>query len=172
MPVLGGPMQRVDRTGSRGSLDVVLPPMRYVDGMPWCQRLKRGKKERVVMPFPQPGLVIGNPGAPVVNGAVAGGTSLPIRGLTSGYQIREGQYFSIVHGGRRYLYSADAAATASGAGTATLTISPMLRTALGDGDTIEIAAPMIEGILAGDETSWNVNTAFHVGLAFTVVEAA
>lgn len=171
-PSLGGPAQRLDRAGSRHAVDFTLPPMAYVDAMVWCQRLKRGKKERVIMPFPQPGLVIGSPGSPLVSGAVAGGTSLSLDGMTSGYQVREGQYLSIIHSVRRYLYSADALAAASGAGTLVLAISPMLRTALSDNDVVEIASPKIEGMLSGDETSWNIDTAFHVGLQFTVIEAA
>jgi hypothetical protein len=172
VPALGGAVQRVTRLGSRGALDVQLPPMKAEpDGRIWVSRLKRGKTERVLLPFPQLDLVIGNPGAPIVNGAVAGGTSLPFHGATGGYVFREGQFVSIIQGGRRYLHSIDAQAAASGSGIGVLAITPMLRVPLSDGASIEVNPPMIEGYIAGDEVSWSIDVARTIGLSFTIIEA-
>src|SRR3546814_13730708 len=55
-PVLGGPMQRITRLGSRHAVDVQMPPMDYPDAMAWLQRLKRGKTDPVLMTFLQPGV--------------------------------------------------------------------------------------------------------------------
>jgi hypothetical protein len=168
---LGGPAQHLDRLGSRFAVDYEMPPMEYETAMAWIQRLLRGKTERVLIEFFQPGFDPGNPGSPKVATAAAGGTSLALKDLSSSYRLKEGQFLSIVHSGRRYLHSIDADVTASG-GTATVVITPMLRTAISVNDTVEIATPMIEGMLSGDETGWTVNAAHHVGLSFTVTEAA
>jgi hypothetical protein len=171
VPSLGGPAQRLSRMGNRFAVDYDMPPMEYEEAMAWIQRLLRGKTERVLIEFFQPGFDPGNPGSPKVATAAAGGTSLALKDLSSSYRLKEGQFLSIVHSGRRYLHSIDADVTASG-GTATVAITPMLRTAISVNDTVEIATPMIEGTLSGDETGWTVNTAHHVGLSFTVTEAA
>lgn len=170
-PSLGGPVQRLSRLGSRHAIDVQMPPMKAEpDGRIWVSRLKRGKTERVVMEFPQLDLKIGSPGAPKVKTITAGGTSLPLKGLTPSYAVREGQFFSIIHNGRRYLHSADAQGIADAAGDLTLTVTPMLRVALSVDDVVEMAKPMIEGALSGDEVAWSIDIARVIGLGFTVTE--
>lgn len=164
IPSLGGPVQNLTRLGDRHALDVTMPPLSYRDAMAWVQRLKRGLSEGVIFEFPQPGFNTGAPGSPLVNGAHAGGTTLSIKGLSSGYSLAEGQFLSIIHVGRRYLYSANAA------GSASVVITPMLRTPLSNNDLIEIQTPMIEGYLEGDEQGWTIDAAHHVGLSFTIVE--
>lgn len=170
-PVLGGQGQRLDRLGSRHAIDVTVPPMAIEpDGRLWISRLKRGKTEGVRMEFPQVDFPIGLPGSPLVDGAVAGGTTIPAKGFAASYAIREGQWFSVVHGGNRYLHSIAAAATAGGGGAASLTIHPMLRTPLSNNDVLEFAIPYIEGELEGDEFAWTLEMARTVGLSFTIKE--
>lgn len=171
-PALGGPVQKLNRLGDRYALDVVLPPMEAEPtGRVFIQRLTRARKVGALMEFPQLGLVIGAPGAPLVNGAVAGGTSVPVKGLTPGYVVREGQFFSIVVSGRRYLHSSDSEVIANGSGLATLTVSPMLRVPLSNNDVIEIASPKIEGLVQGNATAWDLDLAETIGLSFSIVEA-
>lgn len=158
VPILGGAMQRLDRLGSRHAVDFTMPPMMYEDAMTWIQRLKRGKVERVLMEFPQPGLDLTGYGTGSISGT---GSSVTISG--AGGALVEGQFFSIIQSGRRYLHSANAAGT-------NIAISPMLRVAL-SGATVEVGNPKIEGVLMGDEVGWTVDAAYHVGLAFTVMEA-
>jgi hypothetical protein len=168
-PSLGGPVQRIERLGTRHGLTVELPPMKEEpDGRLWASALRQGKSNGVRMPWPQFSLPVGSPGSPTVNGAVAGGMSLPVHGLASSYAAKAGQFFSVVHGGRRYLYSITADTTASG-GAATWPIFPMLRTALSNGDAIEMNPAYIEGYLQGD-LSWNLMTEPYAGFSFTVVE--
>lgn len=115
----GGEMQRVERLGSRHALDVSLPPMLASTAMPWIQRLKRGKNDRVVLAFPQPGFDPGTEGTPKIRTDAAGGaTTIDIKGVTASNAASEGQSFSIVHAGQRYVYSFDAAAIAASAGPA------------------------------------------------------
>lgn len=172
IPPLGGAVQRISRLGSRYALDVEMPPMpAEPTGRIWVSRLKRGKTNRVVFPFPQLDINIGAPGTPLVKTAATGGTSFALKGLTPYYAIREGQFFSVIHGGRRYLHSADAQVIADAAGDATLTITPMLRTAVSVDDVVEIAVPIMEGYIEGDDFGWNIDTARWIGLSFSVVEA-
>src|SRR3546814_9072759 len=82
---------------------------------------------------------------------------MEIKSLTPSYAIREGQFFSIVHGGRRYVHMFTASVVASGTGTVTASIFPPLRTSLSVNDVVEIVAPKIEGhVLPGEELSWQL----------------
>lgn len=139
-------------------------------GRIYVSRLILGKTNRALLKFPQPGLKIGAPGAAKVKTATSGGTSLPLKTLTPGYAIREGQFFSVIHGTRRYLYRAAAQAIANGSGDVTVTIDPMLRTAVSVNDVVEFV-PLIEGFIQGDEQAWALALEHHTGLSFSITEA-
>ena len=169
-PVGGGPVTRVRRLGDRFSLDVQLPPLDYADqAMKWIGRLARGTADTVTLPVPQPGLNIGTPGAPRVNGAGQLGMTLNVDGFTPGYVMREGQFFSIITGGQRFLYVCTADTVATG-GAMVLPFEPMLRRQPANDDVIEVAQPIIEGFIEGRESSWTVEAAFNVGLSFKIDE--
>ena len=170
VPPLGGPTQRLNRIGNRFAIDVALPPMRETLARPYIAALIRAKVEGAVMRFPQPGVTIGTPGTPLVLGGNQSGETLVIDGLTPGYVIRAGQFFSILHGGRRYLHMANLNATANGSGQVTLSISPMLRIIPADNAVVEIAQPMIEGFIAGSELPWTLDVARIYGLSFSITE--
>ena len=172
-PALGGPVTRLDRLGNRFAMDVTTPQLRpEPDGRIWVSRLLQAIGGEVTYAFPQVGLSIGAPGASVVNGAGQAGASLLIRGLAPGYTIRDGQFFN-VHGstGRAYLHAAIADVVASAGGLATVAIWPMLRISPGDGSTVNLAAPIIQGRLLGNEKGWTLQRAGMRGLEFTVAEA-
>lgn len=144
----GGVAQRLNRLGNRFALDVAYPRLRpEPDGRVVASRVRRALTEGALFPFPQPGLTIGSPGTPVVNGAGQQGSTLALRGFAPNYLVREGQFFSIVHGGRRYLHQAREDWLADGAGAMLLPIVPMLRIAPADGATCEFAQPYIEGYI-------------------------
>jgi hypothetical protein len=168
-PAFGGPVQRLNRKGSRWRATVSLPAMTYADALAWTDL--RAEDDTVVLNVPQPGLSTGTPGAPLVKGAGQLGASLLIDGLTVGYVIRKGQFLSVVTGSQRYLYQATAQVTASGAGEATVAIRPMLRVSPADNAVVEIAAPKIEGFVQ-TPPSFAVNPAFHVVLGFDIEERA
>lgn len=172
-PPLGGPTQRIDRMGNRFKLSVSLPPLQSAsDGRRWVSRLLRGKTEGVRMEYPLLGFDPGLPGSPTVNGSGQTGRTLIIAGATPNYIFREGQFFSIVTGGRHHLYMVDAETICSAVGAATLPVSPMLRVAHLNADAIHVAQPMIEGYIMGDELSWSMSIDHHIGLGFDIVEAA
>lgn len=171
-PVFGGADQKLNRLGDRFALDVTMPEMRSADlGMGWVAKLILGQRQGVILPWPQPGFLPGTPGSPVVNGAGQAGSTLLLRGFAPRYAVRLGQFFSIVHGGRRYLHMAAADAAADADGNLSLAIAPMLRVSPANGAICEFAVPMIEGLLEGNTRDWNLTVAQTTGLSFRIKEA-
>lgn len=168
-----GVTQTLQRLGSRWALNVALPPMREgADVRALTTAILRARSEGASYPWPQPGLVIGTPGAPVVNGAGQTGTVLLLRSGAASYQYRAGQAISILAGGRRYLHIVQADVTASGAGAVTLSIYPMLRVSPADGAAVEVAAPIIEGDITAENFAWTHDRDDWVSLAFRIEEVA
>lgn len=171
-PSTGAAVLRVDRMGNRHAVDFVLPPMRMEPtGRVWISRLKRAKTEGAFMRFPQVDFRPGASGVPVVSARTVGGRSLPIAGGQPGGVVREGQWLSIIHAGRRYLHSVDVETQFLADGTALLSVTPMLRAPLDVGDVIELAQPRVEGLLL-DDFAWPVATNRTASLSFTLTEAA
>lgn len=172
-PALAGPFNRLNRPGNRYAIDIELPPMRSEPtGRIYTSRLRRAKREGALFAFPQDGFKVGSPGTPVVNLGGQSGRTLNIRGLTPYYSFREGQFFSLVHSGRRYLSAVAAPVLASGTGTAAVELEEMLRVIPSDGDTCEIARPMIEGVLAGQTVEWELMTDPYTVVRLTITESA
>ena len=172
-PGLGGEVQRLDRMGNRFGIAVTMPPLESEeDGRILVGRLIRGKTEGVLTQFPLLSFDPGSPGAPLVNGTGQSGKSLICDGFTAGYTIKEGQWFSLIHGGRRYLHNVDAQVAANGSGQATLTISPMLRIEPANNAVLEFAQPMIEGFIHGEEWRWQMSLEHLIGIEFEVRERA
>lgn len=167
-PALGGPVQRINRLGDRWSVQVQMPAMDADEARIWISRLVQGRKSSCLLAWPQP-TAIGGEGAPRVNGGSQAGTSLAIDGLPAGKSIVEGAFFSIVGPDRRYLHQVVAAAVASGSGAVTLSIEPALRIIPADNAVVELATPMIDGMVQGG-VSWSVDMAAEYGLSFTLVE--
>jgi len=172
-PFLGGSDQKLNRLGNRFACDFTMPPMLLAEtGRIWVSRLVQARQTGAIMEWPQPGFETGSPGLPTVRGSGAGGTNLPLKSVSAGYTIVEGQFLSVIHGGRRYLHMANADATADSTGKVSVSISPMLRFTPTDGDVVEIARPMIEGFVEGNEQPWDLDTARTTGLSFRIREAA
>jgi hypothetical protein len=169
---LGGAAQRLNRLGNRFALAVELPPaLSATHGRVYVARLLKALTDGAIYPFPQPGLAIGAPGTPLVNGAGQSGSALVLDGFTAGYAVREGQFFSIIHGGRRYLHQASADTTANGSGQLTLAITPMLRISPADNAVCEFAVPYIEGFVSGDSAKWHLKLTPYHEIAFSITEA-
>lgn len=172
-PGLGGEVQRIDRMGNRFKLAVSMPPMpAEPTGRIWTRRLIAGKTEGVRMEFPLLSFKPGSPGEVVVDGAGQSGRTLIVKGATPNYAFREGQPFSIEEGGRHYLHFVDEQALADSGGDATLSISPMLRIEPSDEAVCHFGKPMIEGFIMGEEWSWEMSLAHHIGIEFEIVERA
>jgi hypothetical protein len=174
-PTMGGEEQFLARIGNRFAMTVTTPRLKpEPDGRLWVAALVEAWMTGgvVAMPFPQPGLEIGDPGAPVVDGAGQSGSLLRIRGFAPGYAMRRGQFFPVRDGGRRYLHMATAATVAGADGRLTLPVAPMLRIRPGDGALCDVARPMIEGKPGGDRAAWTHVRARMQGLTFTITEIA
>jgi len=171
VPALGGPVQRIERPGSRWALRVETPPMPVEpDGRRWSARIARAKRAGALIEIPQPGLTIGNPGAPVVNGSFASGRLIQLGGLAPGYLLREGQWLSFIVGGRRYVDQIVSDVSASAGGIAAIAIQNLLRVPLAGGEQVEVASPKIEGWLE-DNFSFPIDVARMTSFGFTITEA-
>lgn len=173
-PFLGGPEQRINRLGTRFGLRVTLPPKRTRDEALVIQsRLLRARQDRLLIEWPQPDFDLGNPGAPVLASAVTSGSSLVLSGFAAGYEAKEGQFFSIIHAGRRYLHIFAETKAADASGGLSIDIFPMIRTPLSAGDVLEVAKPMIEGLVSpGDELAWQIAVSRLASFSFFVSEGA
>lgn len=171
-PFKGGPEQRVNRIGTRFAVRYQMPEMDGADARAFVSRLLRARFTTAIMPWPITDFDPGLPGSPLISSAVAGGMAIPVKNLAPGYTVSEGQFFSIVHGGRRYIHMSTGDVTASGTGTAVLGIFPPLRTSLSTNDVIEMAEPMIEGSVSpGDDIGWEVALELDTAISFIVSEA-
>ena len=173
-PFLGGPEIRINRLGTRFGLRVSLHPMRSRDQALIIQsRLLQGREDRLIMGWRQPGFDAGDPGAPKLSANVVSGMVLPLKDMTPGYLIREGQFFSIIHAGRRYMHMFRADAIVDPGGNVNAAIWPMIRTGLSTNDIVEIVFPQIEGqVSPGEEMSWQISVAKLASFSFTIAESA
>ena len=170
-PSLGGPVQRVERMGTRFKIAVSMPPMPNPKlGRLWVAKLIRGKQEGARMPWPLLGFDPGTPGDILVSGASQAGRSLAVKAATPNYIFREGQFFSVVISARHYLYMVTAEAIASATGTATLAIEPMLRVSPPNNAPCYFGKPMVEGFILGDAFAWEMALANFVGIGFELSE--
>lgn len=146
-PSSGAPAIRVTRPGSRFKVTLTFPPMIESHARKVLPRLKRAKREGLRARWPIGREGQGFPGAPVVDGPEVAGTSLPVRGLTPGYAAKVGYILHIEEGatGERCVHELMETAIAGADGRAVFNIEPPLRAPFADGDTIELAAPTIEG---------------------------
>lgn len=167
IPALGGPVTRINRLGNRFSVAVTLPPMVARDGMRWVAALNQAVQQGVRWKVRQPDFEIGVPGKPVVDGGGQAGTTLAIRNAQPFYPFRVGQVVAV--GGRLAMIAEQSLANASG--QAALSLTAPLRAEPVNGETVEVATPLIEGLLEGDGFPWTVDLARHWGLSFAIAES-
>ena len=172
-PILGGPVQTIQRLGARFAVDVMLPPLEPVDAATFlAARMKaRAENDTLTLAWPQAEVwsVIG--GSPVVNGAGQAGARLHISGLSAGQTIPAGRFFSFVAGGRNYLHMTTLAVTANGSGQVQLHVAPLLRAAPANAAAHNFSAPIVEGLLTGP-VEWSLERLRWTSTAFTLSENA
>jgi hypothetical protein len=170
-PPLGGPLQKVERLGSRFKVSFQMPPMRGDDGRAWLSALLRGKREGARIKFPLLDFDPGAPGSPLVNGASQAGLLLDVDGATANYVFRNGQPFSIFTGSRHYLHFVTAETIANSSGVAAdLPIFPALRKSPADNSPLYFHKPMVEGFILGDEWGWQMALDHNLGFQFEIME--
>lgn len=171
-PPLGGKLLRINRLGNRYRAYVSLPPIpNEAVGRVVVSRLLQAKTQGLRIEYPLCGVDQGSPGTPRVKGANQAGTQIDLDGFTSGYTVKEGFWLSIVTGGQHYLYNSATGSIADGSGNVTVHVTPALRRPPADNDLVHIAQPMIEGIVLGEEQSWNYSLAHHLNIEFEIEEA-
>lgn len=171
-PPLGGKILRINRLGNRYRAAVSLPPIPSVDlGRIVVSRLLKAKTQGLRIDFPLCGVDQGSPGSPRIKGANQAGDEIDMDGFTAGYVMREGYWFSIYTSSQHYLYNAAADATADGSGNITVPVVPWLRRPPADNDVVYVQQPMMEGLVVGDEQSWNYSLAHHLNIEFEIEEA-
>jgi hypothetical protein len=170
-PATGAAAGRIDRKGSRYRVGVSYPPMKVEVADVFVARLLRAKSEGLRIPYPLLRSQ-GSPGSPVVDGAGQSGTTLNLRGLNPGYAIKEGFWLSIVDAsGQHYLHNVHTPVMVGAGGTATIGITPELRVPFADGATVNLAVPMIEGFVVGNEWGWAIPVNRLIAIEFEMEEA-
>lgn len=167
---LGGSDQRVNRLGNRWRMIVTLPRLTPAEADGWAVDLARGLRTGVRIRVPEPERPVTSPGAVLVNGAGQAGATLAVDGGTVGHVIRKGKWLSILTGGRRYLHKAAAAVQLGAGGAATIELEPLLRVSPADNAVVELAVPMIEGLI--EPVSWKIDARrIAEGVSFAIQEA-
>lgn len=169
---LNGETQRVNRPGVRLGVRFSFPPIRESQADVFSVRLLRAVQSGIRIPIPRRAGRQGAPGLSVaVDGAVAGGTSLPLKGLPVGYAALEGWWLTLTDAaGVRYAHRLTAPFVADVTGEATATVWPPLRAAFVDGASVNLAAPTIEGWLTDDNPGWRQDVRLVSSIGFTLEE--
>lgn len=167
-PASSGPVTRVLRPGTRWAWDCEMPPMTYPESLVWDDLLS--EHDTVVMDILQPDLVIGTPGATLVNGAGSAGMSLPLKAAIPGYSLVKGQWLSVQVDGQWYAYKTRAVVTAAPNGTLLVPLRTMLRRSPLNNAVVEIAEPKAEGYATVDPDSLKIGDDRMVRLRFTIEE--
>ncbi|MCG7350013.1 hypothetical protein [Sphingomonas sp. ACRSK] len=173
---LGGPDLPIPRPGDRFAVDVATTQFRNEsEGRRMVAALFEASNGSAIMRIVQPNkkrLIVGK--GVMVDGTDQGGMTLSLRGLVPGAALTRGNFFSIVHGGQRYVHmiAGTGSAIADDAGRIALPIWPMLRFLTIDGEPAEFDAPMIEGKLLGFDKGASFVRAKTEPLSFSIQERA
>lgn len=169
-PITAGDESRIQRIGTKHEIEVGnLTVATAGCGPELVAALALGKTAGAFMPIPEPKVVEVPYGTPLVNGASQLGSSLIVDGLTPWVAIRCGKWLSVIVSGRRYAYYTTAEVIADAAGAATLPIYPMIRSAPADNAVVELAEPMIEGLVRMSSER-SVRRTGAMSLGFTIRE--
>lgn len=169
VPPLGGPVQRINRDGNRWAIDVTMPSLSLADTRRWQGALAAAAREGGRWRIRQLGLPISSFGTVLVAGAGQTGTTLNVDGGTAGAPWAQGQFFSLISGGQRYLHQLAAAGAFGSGGTAALPLVEALRVVPADNDVIDWA-PRIEGIVPPESAVVRVGADRRGQVSFTIEE--
>lgn len=150
-PPLGGPVQRINRVGTRWAVSFETPNLPADPALRlWSGRIARAKIEGAVCWIPEPDLLFTLVGAVAVRSATSGGNVLRLVAATAppGRLVPEGKWVSYIHDGRRYLHRTTADAVVIGGGALDLPVFPALRSITTIGDTVEVDEPRMQGTLS------------------------
>ena len=167
---LGGPTQRITRLGTRFRVELSWAPMEYDDARRFIARLLRAEAAPLAVPVLQRGLKPVSPGPLVVDGARTTASLLAVANGTPGFLLKEGQFFSLSSGGRRYLHNVEQDTVLDANGAAGLPITPLLRVAPATYDATEWVSPLLEGFRDIGSVKPTLEMLVRVGLQIAVTE--
>lgn len=153
--IINAATQRRERTGQRYGITVVLPPMTAAEALQWQARLLKAA-DTMVLELPEPGITMGSPGSPLVNGGSQTGSTLVTDTWTSGYVIKEGKWIAFSASSVIYLHMCTADTTATG-GAASIPIQPPLRVSPADNAALIINPAKIEGYVTFDDGALTIS---------------
>ena len=143
--------------------------MTHASALDWVNLLD--ETDTCILNLVEPGVTIGSPGTPLVNGASQTGSSLITDAWTAGYVIPKGKWVSVSVSSLLYLYQTTAAVTANGSGQATLSLRPLLRASPADNAALNINPAKIEGFVTLPDGAMSISVDRLVaGLTFTLEE--
>lgn len=166
---IGGKTLRVPQIGDKFGLTIATDKVRYDQAVGLSADLNGGLSQKIRAFVPQ-GFTTGAPGSPKVNASGQLGSTLVLKGVTSGYQFRKGQFVSFITGGVSYLHQLTATVTASGT-TVAIPIQPPMRASPLVDDVVNVAAPVIEGYVSGNSNSFSVGAIQAAGVQFRIEES-
>lgn len=165
-----GSRSRIDRKGSHYKIACAYGPYYPENSRIMVSRLIAAKREGLLIRLPMLHSQ-GAPGSPVVDGATATGRTLAIRGLTPGYFCKEGYWLSIENGdGQHFLHNVATGGMADASGELSIMLNEMVRDSFSDGATINLAKPMVEGLVDGNEVEWALSVDRVVPINFSIEE--
>ena len=170
---VGGGSLRIDRPGNRWEIELSFPIRSGADARIAMARFARAKSEGLRVDFPLQGVSQGNPGSPVVDGALSAGRTLKLKTMTVGYLAKEGYWLTLIDAaGVRYLHQISALAVVDATGKVTLSVEPPLRVIPADGWQVLLAKPEVEGVVTS-AVEWGLAPGgFNTGISVTLREAA
>jgi hypothetical protein len=171
-PALGGDVARINRLGSRFSVDVVLPMLQSDMGPLWIAAGLQADTTNSTVTFTWPSAYYEGTTSAEVNGAGQAGSNLAIKGLAAGLVIPPLIPFSFYINGRNYLHMTTQEVTANGSGDAVLSIAPMMRFAPTDSLALSFETPTIEGFIQGKTLDWELQLSRFHKITFTLQENA
>ncbi len=169
---LGGPSLPIPRLGDRFAVDITTTQLRQdAESRLLISALFQATTDDARIRILQPNRR--RNGFPaIVDGAGQSGRTLNVRGLPARAAFDQGEFFSLIHNGQRYVYMTAGAVIAGSDGRAAVPIWPMLRTLTVDASVCEFIVPFIEGQLVGFDKGAGFERNRTKPLTFSIVERA
>lgn len=146
----GGSLTGLNRQGDHWAVEVDPGALGTDCGRALLADIVRGTGERLRVPLPQPGIVVGAVGSPRVKGSDQAGSSLLIDGLTPHFIIRKGWFFTVETPEGPSAHLVTTTVVADAAGEVTVSFWPMLWLAPADNDVVQMHSPYLEGFIVDD----------------------
>lgn len=174
---LGGDEQRIDRIGTKFSVEFTLRPLTAEQARIFVPRLLRATREMGLIKFPQPGIVPQTVGDFAVSVAEpANSEAIWIKSNNAadiGRLLLEGQAIEFRTGGFSFIHMVTADIAVQNDLAVRVGIFPPLRRSFQIDDAAVVYNPQIQGYpqQSGGAPKWSIDVARMRGLSFSITEA-